>query len=124
IANTEKTLTETKELYKAGFTEEMDVEQLDLLMNSLKNREKMAIRQHQATLNLLKYQMGMPVKTPIVLKDDLESLWTLQSNESLLTQELKLDENLAYNLVKQDVVMHGYLVKIEEAKYYPKLNAF
>ncbi|MCF8278021.1 MAG: TolC family protein [Flavobacteriales bacterium] len=124
IANTEKTVAETKELYKAGFAEEMDVEQLDLLMNTLKNREQMAKRQHEATLNLLKYQMGMPVKTPIILKDDLETLWTLQSSESLLSQELKLDENLAYNLIKQDVVMHGYLVKLEEAKYYPKLNAF
>lgn len=124
IANTEKTLDETKELYKAGFVEEMDVEQLDLLMNSLKNREQMAKRQHQATLNLLKYQMGMPVKTPITLTDDLETLWAIQSNQELLSKELNVNDNLAYDLVKQDVVMHGYLVDIEKAKYYPKLNAF
>jgi outer membrane protein len=124
IVSMEKTLNETKELYKEGFTEEMNVEQLELLLNSMNNRMKMAQRQHEATLNLLKYQMGMPVKTPIILKDDLETLWGLQSAEELLTKELKLEENLAYDLVKQDVVMHGYLVKLQEAQYYPRLIAF
>lgn len=124
IENTEKTLAETKELYKAGFAEEMDVEQLDLLMNSLKNRLKMAERQHQATLNLLKYQMGMPIETKISLKDDLETLWALQSADELLAMELNLNENLLYDITKQDVVMHGYLVKLEESKYYPRLTAF
>lgn len=124
IENTEKTLAETKELYKAGFAEEMDVEQLDLLMNSLKNRLKMAERQHQATLNLLKYQMGMPIETKISLKDDLETLWALQSADELLSMELNLNENLLYDITKQDVVMHGYLVKLEESKYYPRLTAF
>lgn len=124
IENTEKTLAETKELYKAGFAEEMDVEQLDLLINTLKNRLKMAERQHQATLNLLKYQMGMPIETKISLKDDLETLWALQSADELLSMELNLNENLLYDITKQDVVMHGYLVKLEESKYYPRLTAF
>lgn len=124
IANTEKTVQDTKALFEAGFAEEMDVEQLDLLMNSLKNRLKMAERQHEATLNLLKYKMGMPINTKISLKDDLEMLWALQPAEDLLTMELNLNDNIAYDLVKQDVVLHGYLVKLEEAKYYPRLNAF
>jgi len=124
IENMDKTLAETSALYKEGFAEEMDVEQLDLLINGIKNRAKQAERQHAATLNLLKYQMGMPVKTNIALTDDLQTLWELQSNEELLTMELSLDDNLAYDLAKQDVVLHGYLVKLQEAKYYPKLNAF
>lgn len=124
IENTQKTLDETAELYKAGFAEEMDVEQLDLLMNTLRNRQKMAERQHQATLNLLKYQMGMDIETKISLKDDLETLWALQSAEELLNLELDLDNNLAYSLADQQVRMYGYKVKLQEALYYPRLNAF
>ncbi len=124
IVNTEKTLSDTRALFEEGFAEEMDVDQLDLLMNSLNNRLTTAKRQHEATLLLLKYQMGMPIDTKISLKDNLETLWTLQPNEELLNKELNLDENLSYELVKQDVVMHGYLVKLEEAKYYPRLAAF
>ena len=124
IANMEKTLNETSKLYEAGFAEEMDVEQLDLLINSLRNRSKMATRQHQATLKLLKYQMGMDVNTPIELIDDLETIWNLESDSALLAREFNLDDNLAYDLVKQDIVLHGYLVKLQEAKYYPTLNAF
>ncbi|MBL4587311.1 MAG: TolC family protein, partial [Flavobacteriales bacterium] len=90
IENMEKTLSETSALYKEGFVEEMDVEQWDLLINTIKNRAKMAERQHAATLNLLKYQMGMPVKTNITLTDDLQTLWGLQSNEELMGQELNL----------------------------------
>ncbi|TNF24259.1 MAG: TolC family protein [Bacteroidetes bacterium] len=124
IATTEKTVSDTKALFENGFVEEMDVEQLDLLLNGLKTKLQVAERQHKATLNLLKYQMGMPVTTNITLTTDLETLWTLQTPEELLTMELDLNSNLAYDLVKQDVVMHGYLVKLQEAKYYPRLNAF
>lgn len=124
IANMEKTLSETGELFKEGFAEEMDVEQLDLVINQIKNRAKQATRQHEATLNLLKYQMGMPIDTKITLTDDLETLWGLQSNEELMATKLDLENNLQYDLIKQDVKMHGYLVKLQEAKYYPRLNAF
>jgi outer membrane protein TolC len=124
ISNMEKTLSETSALYKEGFAEEMDVEQLDLLINQIKNRAKQAERQHAATLNLLKYQMGMPIDTKINLSDDLETLWAMQSDQELLDMELDLNANLQYDLIKQDVVMHGYLVKLQEAKYYPRLNAF
>lgn len=124
ITNIEKTLSETSALYNEGFAEEMDVEQLDLLINQIKNRARQADRQHQATLNLLKYQMGMPVDNKITLTDDLETLWAMQSDQELLNMELDLNNNLQYSLVKQDVVMQGYLAKIEESKYYPQLNAF
>ena len=124
IANVEKTLSETSALYKEGFAEEMDVEQLDLLINQIKNRAKQADRQHQATLNLLKYQMGMPIDNNVTLTDDLETLWAMQSDQELLDMELDLENNLQYSLIKQDVVMQGYLAKIEESKYYPRLNAF
>lgn len=124
IANTEKTVSDTKALYENGFAEEMDVEQLDLLINNLKNKLQIAERQHKATLNLLKYQMGMPVSSNISLSTDLETLWNLQTPEELLTMELDLNNNIAYDLVKQDVVLHGYLVKLQEAQYYPRLNAF
>ncbi len=124
ISNMDKTLEETGALYKEGFAEEKDVEQLDLLINQIKNRAKEADRQHQATLNLLKYKMGMPIDTKISLSDDLETLWGMQSDEELMAMELDLTDNLQYDLIKQDVVMHGYLVKLQEAKYYPTLNAF
>lgn len=124
ISNMEKTLAETSALYEEGFSEEMDVEQLDLLINQIKNRALAAERQHEATLNLLKYQMGMPIDTKITLTDDLETLWGLQSNEELMAMELDLTNNLQYDIIKQDVVMHGYLVGLEKAKYYPRLNAF
>lgn len=124
ISNMDKTLEETGALYKEGFAEEMDVEQLDLLINQIKNRAKEAERQYQATLNLLKYKMGMPIDTKISLSDDLETLWGMQSDEELMAMELDLTNNLQYDLIKQDVVMHGYLVKLQEAKYYPHLNAF
>ena len=124
ITNMEKTLEETEALYKEGFSEEMDVEQLDLLINQIKNRALAAERQHEATLNLLKYQMGMPIETKITLTDDLETLWGLQANEELMAMELDLNNNLQYDIMKQDVVMHGYLVGLEKAKYYPRLHAF
>jgi outer membrane protein TolC len=120
----DKTLKETGALYKEGFAEEMDVEQLGLLINQIKNRAKEAERQHESTLNLLKYKMGMPIDKKISLSDDLETLWGMQSDKELMAMELDLTDNLQYDLIKQDALLHGYLVKLEEAKYYPTLHAF
>lgn len=124
LSNMEETLNETSALFDNGFAEEMDVEQLELLVTQMRNRIQIAQRQEQATRNLLKYTMGMEIQTSIELTDNLENLWDNVDVETILGNEFNPENNIAYDLVKQDITLHGYLVKLEEAKYYPRLSAF
>jgi outer membrane protein len=124
LVNLEKTLTETTALYENGFAEILDVEQIDLLVISMRNQINMAERQAEAAKNLLKYTIGMDVTTPIELTDGLETLWLSSDPEQMLTKDFNPTLNINYNLVNQDVVMHKYLRQIEESKYMPTLNTF
>jgi len=124
LANLEKTFTETKALYENGFAELLDVEQIELLVTTMRNQISMAERQAEAAKNLLKYTIGMDVNTAIELTDGLEILWQSANPEQLLSQDFKPTLNINYDLVNQDVVMHKYLTQIEQAKYLPTLGAF
>lgn len=124
LVNLEKTLTETTALYENGFAEILDVEQIDLLVISMRNQISMADRQVEAAKNLLKYTIGMDVTTPIELTDGLETLWGSSDPEQMLTKEFNPTLNINYNLVNQDVVMHKYLTQIEQSKYMPTLSTF
>jgi len=124
LVNLEKTLTETTALYENGFAEILDVEQIELLVISMRNQISMAERQAEAAKNLLKYTIGMDVTTPIELTDGLETLWVSSDPEQMLTKEFNPTLNINYNLVNQDVVMHKYLTQIEQSKYMPTLSTF
>jgi outer membrane protein len=124
LKNLEKTLFETKALFDNGFAEQMDVEQLDLLVITMRNQISIAERQAEAAKNLLKYTIGMDVDTPIELTDGLETMWQSADPEKLLSQEFKAENNINYNIVNQDVRMHKYLTQLEQAKYLPTLSAF
>jgi outer membrane protein len=124
LTNLEKTFTETKALYDNGFAELLDVEQIDLLVTTMRNQISMAERQAEAAKNLLKYTIGMDVNTAIELTDGLEILWQSANPEQLLTKDFKPTLNINYDLVNQDVTMHKYLTQIEQSKYLPTLSTF
>lgn len=124
LVNLRKTFNETSALFANGFAERMDVDQMELLVTSMQNQISMAERQAEAARNLLKYTIGMPVETPIELTDGLEILWKNTDPEQLLTKEFKASNNINFNIVNQDVVMHRYLTQIEQSKYYPSLSTF
>jgi len=117
------TLKETQALFLSGLTEEMNVDQLLLMVNGLETQIEMAERQSRATIDMLKYQMGMPMETELTLTDDMEAIWRSSDPDALLRSDFDVTKNVTYQMNKLDVKMHGYLVKLQEARYYPSLSA-
>jgi len=72
--NVRATFEETLELYRAGFAEEIEADQLEVAKINLENAVLSMERQILATRNLLKYQMGMERDKHIILNDSLASL--------------------------------------------------
>lgn len=118
-----RSLRETQALFMNGYTEELNVDQLTLMVNSLETQIEMAERQSRATVNLLKYQMGMPMETELELADNMEDIWRMSDPDALLKNDFDVTRNIAYQMNKLDIKLHGYLVKLQEARYYPTLNA-
>jgi outer membrane protein len=74
ISTLDSTLIETRKLYENGFAEKIDVSRLQVQMNNLKAEKSGVVQAVQASTDLLKLTMGMPVQDEILLTDALETL--------------------------------------------------
>lgn len=119
-----KNLKETQKIYENGFAEEESVEQLQITLASVDNNLKNAIRLQDISHKMLNVALGIDIKEPIVLKDDLESLTTEHIDLSLLVKPLVLEENIDYRIAKNQEKSQELLLKLEKSKALPSLTAF
>ena len=92
IERFEKLLNDTKEIYKNGFAEKLDVYKVTVQLNNL-NTEKIKVQNLLAAGNSgLKFLLGMPQKDELVLTDTL--------NEAELKDNI-LEQNYNYNNRKE-----------------------
>ncbi|PCH95615.1 MAG: hypothetical protein COB85_04395 [Bacteroidetes bacterium] len=118
-----KTLNETQAMFRAGFMEEMDVEQLELLVSNIDNLLNNARSQAEISMKLLKFQMGLEVSQSIELTDNLDLLVTdLESN--IPSTEFSLESHIDYQLATTQVTLMSLNKKVEQSKFYPKLTGF
>jgi outer membrane protein len=88
IERFEKLLHDTREIYKNGFAEKLDVDKVEVQLNNIRTEKLKAENQLTAGYEGLKFLMSMPEANTLVLTDTLSE------------QELKsniLDENYSYN---------------------------
>lgn len=67
-------LQETEAMYESGFAEKIDVSRLKIQHNNLRTELKNNTELLITSLNLLKFQMGMPLNQRIALADDLSQI--------------------------------------------------
>ncbi|MEQ8629258.1 TolC family protein [Ekhidna sp.] len=67
-------LQETEAMYEVGFAEKIDVSRLKIQHNNIKTELKNNTELLITSLNLLKFQMGMPLNQRIALTDDLSNI--------------------------------------------------
>ena len=104
IDNYEKLLHDTKEIYKNGFAEKLDVDKVQVQLNNLNTLKLKAQNQIDAGNAGLKFLMNMPQKDSLILTDTL-------SDEELKSNIL--DENYQYE-DRKDFQLLGLETKLEE----------
>lgn len=67
-------LTETSAMYESGFAEKIDVSRVKIQHNNLRTSLKNNTELLMTSLNLLKFQMGMPVESPLLLEGDISEI--------------------------------------------------
>jgi len=117
----EKLLNDTKEIFKNGFAEKLDVDKVTVQLNNLKTEKEKVENQLIAGNAGLKFLLGMPQKDELVLMD------------SLSEDELKsniLDSNYSYNdrkeiqLLTEVSKLNGYNVKRYQLSRIPTIALF
>jgi outer membrane protein len=71
IANLEKLLHDTKEIYKNGFAEKLDVDKVQVQLTNLQTQKLKAQNQIDAGIQGLKFLMNVPMKDSLALTDTL-----------------------------------------------------
>ncbi len=122
--NLSRTLFETRELYKNGFAEETDVDQLQVTVTSLENNIRSMKRQLEVSLNLLKYQMGLDQGTEIILTENLGDILLRINLDVLLTENFQINKHIDFKLMDTQEKLALLNLKKEKAEYLPSLSAF
>jgi outer membrane protein TolC len=71
IANYEKLLHDTREIYKNGFAEKLDVDKVQVQLSNLQTQKLKAQNQIDAGIEGLKFLMNMPQQDKLILTDTL-----------------------------------------------------
>ena len=118
-----QSLQETKALFKEGFVEEQSIDQLQLALNEWESRIIIAQANASLTLDLLKFNMGMPLNTEVELQDNTNSL-TSEASTALLEAKFVIENNFDVQLINKAMSLQGLNIKSKKAALLPNLAGF
>ncbi len=107
----------------AGFVEKIEVDRSQVQLNSLETDSIRTVNLIQVGEQALKYTMGMPIATPIVLTDTALSE-VLPTAQALLGDELRYQNRIEYLQLNTQLRLNEYDVKRYKYQRLPSLSAF
>jgi len=123
LENLNKNLGEMKEIYKNGFIENTDVDQVQLLVSSLNNTLLTVDQQLELANNMLKYQMGMDINENITLTDPLDVLLNDAIGQNLFTKSFDPEQHISLKLMHIQQDLYKLNLKKDMYAYLPSLAA-
>lgn len=118
----QKTLNDTKQLFKNGFVEKIDVDRLSVLNNNLLTERENVIRLLALNVNLLKFQMGMSIGSKLTLTDRINT--TELANTQVLNDHKAYQKRIEYSLLLTQKKLNELDVKRYKSLFLPSLGAF
>jgi len=124
LKNLKKTLSDMREINKQGLIEDTDVDQIELTSLNIENALNTVNRQVDASYDLLKFQMGIPLENKITLKDNLETMLVSIDLATATSKQLNMKENITYKIMDTQEQFGKLILKKEISNYLPNLAAF
>lgn len=122
ITRLDKTLSDTKALLKNGFVEKIDVDRLSVLSNNLQTEKANVLRLIDLSVNLLKFQMGMPITDKLVLVERIQDIqFTKETIQQDTVAYIKRPE---YALLQTQKKLNQLDLKRYKFQFLPSLAAF
>jgi outer membrane protein len=118
------TLYQTEEMFKEGFMEKTDYDQLKITVTDIQNSINSVQRQNEIGYQLLNFQLGLELTQPVTLTQTLDELILVASIDAVAEQPFVLEEHIDYRMISSQEQMKLLSLKNEKAAYYPKLNGF
>ena len=123
LDNTKKTLSDMQQMYKQGLIENTDVDQLEFVSLSLANGVNSMSRQLDYTMDVMKFQLGMPFDENIILTDQLESFADNINLETIVASQFNINNNLDYQILANSEAISRLNLRREQSTFLPNLAA-
>jgi outer membrane protein len=123
-ASLQDNFKEIHQLFRSGFEEEESVEQIQLSLAQINSQLKYANNLLKIQQDMLKFVIGYPIETPLILSDELDDIF----NEDLYFETLPnaddIENNIDIRIANNNVKSEALKLKLEKSKALPKVNAF
>lgn len=118
IGRFEKLLSDTREIYKNGFAEKLDVDKAEVQLNNLKTEKIKAENQIDAGIAGLKFLLSMPQKDNLVLTDTLSEE---ELKENILDESYNYSDRKEYQQLTLLEKLNGFNVRRYKLSKFPTL---
>jgi len=118
-----KSLNDTEAMFKNGFVEKIDVDRLQVLKNNLETERENVIRLLQMNIDMLKFQMGMPVQASLKLTDKISDV-RAEPVPVMGTDTTAYRSRIEYSLLETQKKLNELDLKRQKSLFLPTLRGF
>ena len=119
IENVEKLLHDTKEIYKNGFAERLDVDKVQVQLINLQTQRLKANNQLEAGLEGLKFLMQMPPQEKLILTDTLSDA---ELKSGILSEDYQYENRKEYQQLETLMELGKFNIKRYQLAKLPTLS--
>ena len=123
VEKLEEQLEELQKQHEAGFIEEIEVDQLDLIVSDARQRRENIKRQITVAYQLLNFQMGRPIDSELELTEDLRTIYENYDEDALLQSEVVMGNHIDYQMLETQEKIQELSIKKNKASRLPSINA-
>lgn len=124
VTSLQKTLNETAEMYKNGFIEEENVEQLKITLTSVKSNLSRAEKLNKVACQMLNITLGIAIEKEVNLTDTLDDLAKKYADINIFSSKFNIENHIDYRIAKNTEHSNELLLKLEKSKFLPSLSSF
>lgn len=124
VNTTQKLYESTKKVFESGLAGEIEVDQVELSLNNVKNAKIRAERNLALSENLLKFQMGYPLEDDIELTDNIDVFMSDIKKDLKVLPEGFIRNHIDYMVLQEQRELNELNRQLERVKNYPSLGAF
>ncbi len=117
----EKLLKDTREIYKNGFAEKLDVDKVQVQLNNIATEKVKIENQLKAGNSGLKFLMGMPQQDMLILTDTLSEA---EIKDNILNENYDYKNRKEFQLLSVAEKLGGYNIRRYKLSKIPTVAAF
>jgi len=118
-----KSFNDTEAMFKNGFAEKIDADRLLVLKNNLETERENATRSLSINIDLLKFQMGMPVTAALEPVDKISEI-RAQPVSAVVADTSAYKARIEYSLLETQKKLNLLDVKRYKSTFLPTLKGF